>query len=123
MEHENKMSSWTAQIRKLKEKRSNFIIQVERLMKDITEINKKVKGLNVKVQNYNKSDFHLSDHFILRFRERIRDDLTIPEMKQLIFTERTNNLFRILGNGEYPILIGDIEHKVIMKNKILVTII
>ena len=119
----NKLGSWKSQLSKLKEKRRNFVLQYKRLMDEFKLLNKKIIGLNRKIDAYNKSDFHLSDHFILRFRERVKKDITIPEMKVLIFNERFLNCVKILENGEFPCEILGKEYFIIVKNKFLITIL
>lgn len=119
----NKISSWLAQISKLRDKRRNFVIQYRKLADDLGELSKKIKGLNRKIDNYNKSDFYLSDHFIQRFRERVKKDITIPEIKSLVFNERFTQICKILGNGGFPCEIYGEEYMIIVKNKFLITIL
>jgi hypothetical protein len=123
MKQENKLASWTAQLRKLKDKRKNMVVMYQKMCKEFQEVGKKIVGLNVKISNYNKADFHLSDHFILRFKERVTSEISIPEIKLLVFTERNMQMFRILGDTQYPIIIYDQEYQVILKNKTLITIL
>lgn len=118
----NQINSYRAQIRKLKEKRENFVKQYIKLAEELKDINKRLSALNKKVDNYNKSDFFLSEHFIQRFRERVRN-ISVPEMKREIFTKRSLEIFKTLDDGMYPIILFSEEYFVILKSKILVTIL
>ena len=123
MKQENKIGQWSSQLRKLKDKRKNMVIQYQKMCKEFQELGRKITGLNIKISNYNKQDFHFSDHFILRFKERVSNTLTIPEMKELVFTPRNIEMFKTLGDTIYPIEIYDKEYQVIVKNKNLITIL
>lgn len=118
----NKLGSYRAQIRKLKEKRTNLVKQYIKLMEEIKDVNVRLSSLNIKLDAYMKSDFFVSEHFILRFRERVKKDITVPEIKKLVFNERFVNCIRILDDGEYPCEILEKEYKIIVKGKTLVTI-
>lgn len=116
------LGTWKMQIRKLKEKRTNFIKQYIKIAEELSLINKKISALNKKIQQWNKSDFHLSEHFILRFKERVKE-VDIPTIKELVFTQRNIHVWDILQEGIFPIDIDGTEYKVIIKNKILITIL
>lgn len=118
----NNLGSYRMQLMKLKEKRAAQIKQYIKLADEIALTKRKIKAVNLKIQKWNQTEFQLSEHFIKRFKERVRD-IEVSEMKELIFTNRSLCIFNTLQDGTYPVMINDNEYQVVLRDKHLITIL
>lgn len=94
-------------------------MEIKSLNKKKDIIYKNIRSLKDSIDKIGKEYLVISEHAILRYIERV-EIIPIEEVKAKVLSEQLIKMWKILGNGEYPI--GDTGACAIIKNGIITTI-
>jgi len=80
---------------------------------NIARIKKRIEGIG------RKEGLVMSEHSLCRYLQRV-ETIPIEEVEKRVITEELNKIYSVLGDGEFPIGIG--EHTCVIKSGIIITI-
>jgi seryl-tRNA synthetase len=104
-----------------KEKAENSVIQkqINELKEKSKAHNQRITSILAQINNLAKEDLVMTEHAKIRFLERV-ELIPVEEIESRVITEELRRMVGILGNGEFPIGIG--EHTCIVKGGFITTI-
>lgn len=114
----SRLSSWQSQQQKCRNKRDKLQKQVNQLLKEISWNDKKVRDLQVKIDELNNQEIVVCDHAKKRYRERFNEEATDEQIFEDLVDEEVKYLIGILGNGEFP----SKDKHLVVKDRVIITV-
>lgn len=93
--------------------------QINELKEKSKVHNQRITSIMEQINNLAKEDLIMTEHAKLRYLERV-ELIPINQIESKVITEELKKLWKILGNGEFPIGIG--EHTCTIRNGYITTI-
>lgn len=94
-------------------------IEISNLNNRKSAICNNIKNLKDRIEKINSSALIMSEHAILRYIERV-EIISIEEVKNKVLSEELIKVWKILGNGTYPL--WNSGYSAVIRNNVITTI-